>query len=107
MTGNSLHYKKHIGLHILQYYQVHYEDTTCNTNQPHIKGTICMGPIGSIQGGFKFMSLRSMKNIRRGSWDMIPMPDTVIGRVNILGRYQKYLLAFTDRKGQLIRDGDV
>ena len=48
-----------------------------------------------------------MKNITRRSWDIIPMPDTVIGRVNILGKYQLEILVFTDRKGRLIGDGDV
>ena len=53
------------------------------------------------------MIMRSMKNITRRSWDMTPMPDTVIGRVNILGKYQQELLVFTDSKGKLIGDGDV
>ena len=65
MTGKSLHYKKDIGLHIGQYCQVHEEDTPCNIDQPLTKRAICMGPSGNIQGGFKFMSLRSMKNISR------------------------------------------
>ena len=43
-----------------------------------------MGPSGNIQGGFKFMRLRSMKNITRRSWDMIPMTDTVIDWVKLL-----------------------
>ena len=38
---------------------------------------------------------------------MIPMPDTVIDRVNILGKYQQELLIFTYHKGWLIGDGDL
>ena len=38
---------------------------------------------------------------------MIPIPDTVIDRVNLLGKYQPGILVLTDSKGQLIRDGDV
>ena len=52
IPGESLHYKKYLGLHIGQYYQVHKEDTTHNINHPCTKGTICMGPSVNIQGGF-------------------------------------------------------
>ena len=48
-----------------------------------------------------------MKNITRQSWDMVPMPDKVIERVNILGKYQPDLLVFTDGKGRIIVGGDV
>ena len=53
------------------------------------------------------MSLRSMKNITRWSWDIIPIPDTVIDKINILGKHQQELLVFTDRKGGIFGDGDV
>ena len=66
-----------------------------------------MGPSRNTQFGFKFMSLRSMKKFTKRSWDIIPMPDTVIDWVNILGKYQQELLVFTDCKGQIIGDGDV
>ena len=53
------------------------------------------------------MSLRPMKNITKLSWDMIPMTDTVIDQVNLLGKYQQELLVFTDNKAQLIGYGDL
>ena len=37
---------------------------------------------------------------------MILMPDAVIDRVNILGKYQQELLVFTDCNDWLIGDGD-
>ena len=48
-----------------------------------------------------------MKRITRRSWDIIPIPDTFIDRVNILGQDQQDLLVFIDRKGLIIGDGDV
>jgi hypothetical protein len=63
-----------------------------------------MGPSGNLQGGFKFLNLTSGKKIVRRSWDIIPMPQTVIDRVNLLGKDQPELLIFTDRKGQPIGD---
>ena len=53
------------------------------------------------------MILRSMENITRKFWDMILMRDTVIDRVNILGKYQQEILVSTDCKVRLIGDGDV
>ena len=38
---------------------------------------------------------------------MIPMPYTIVDRVNILGKYQQELFLFTGCKGRLIVDGDV
>ena len=45
------------------------------------------------------------KIIRR-SWDVIPMPDTVIARVNALGHDQPEQLIFTDRRGRIMGDTD-
>ena len=47
-----------------------------------------------------------MKKITRQYWDMIPMPDIVIERVYLLGKYQPYLLLYTYFKGWLIGYGD-
>jgi hypothetical protein len=104
MTGETLHFKKHLSLQIGQYCQVHEEDNPRNSQLPRTKGAICLGPSGNIQGGYKFMSLNSMKKIVRRSWDAIPMPDTVIARVNKLGKDEPEQFVFTDRSGRLIGD---
>ena len=38
---------------------------------------------------------------------MILMLDTVIARVNLLGKHQQDLLIFTHRRGRLIGNGNV
>jgi hypothetical protein len=43
------------------------------------------------------MALNTGKKITRYSWDVIPMLDTVIARVNALGRDQPEQLVFTDK----------
>ena len=55
------------------------------------------------------MSLRSIKNITRQYWDIIPMPDTVIDRVNPLVKYQQQISVFNDSKVQIIGydDGEL
>ena len=57
-----------------------------------------MVPNGNKQGVFKFMTLVSTKNVTRQSWDEIPMPDTVIYRVNALVQGQHNDLEFLDSK---------
>jgi hypothetical protein len=53
------------------------------------------------------MALNSGKKIVRRSWDVIPMPDLVIDRVNALGRDQPHHMTFTDRHGRLIGDIEI
>jgi hypothetical protein len=57
---------------------VHEEDNPRNSQIARTKGAISLGPIGNLQGGFKFMALKSGKKIARHSWDVILMPDLVI-----------------------------
>jgi hypothetical protein len=60
-----------------------------------------------MQGGFKFMALNTGKKIVCHSWDVIPMPDVVIARVNALGSGQPRQMAFTDRHERLIVDIEI
>ena len=63
MTVEILNNKNHPDLQIGHYCQVHEENTPNNSNHTHTKGYICMGPRRNIQGGFKFMNVKSMKYI--------------------------------------------
>jgi hypothetical protein len=47
------------------------------------------------------------KKITRRNWDAIPTPELVIARVNVLGKDQFKLFAFTDRRGRLIGDAEA
>jgi hypothetical protein len=53
------------------------------------------------------MALNTGKKITRRSWDVIPMPDKVIARVNALATDQPEQLIFTDRCGRLIGDVEI
>jgi hypothetical protein len=53
------------------------------------------------------MALNSGKKIVRLSWDVIPMPDLVIHRVNALCRDQPQHMIFTDRHGRLIGNVEI
>jgi hypothetical protein len=75
---------------------VHEEDTPRNSQSPRTKGAIMLGPSGNLQGKYKFMALNTGKKIACQSWDVIPMPDTVIAHVNALGNNQPEQLLFTN-----------
>jgi hypothetical protein len=107
MSGETLDYKKHLSLHVGKYYQVHEEDIPQNSQLSHTKGAISLGPSGNLQGGFKFMALNTEKKIVRRSWDVIPIPDLMIARVDALGRDQPRHMMFTDRHGRLIGDIEI
>jgi hypothetical protein len=102
MSGETLNYKKHLSLQVGQYCQVHQEDTPRNSQSLRTKGAISLGPSGNLQGGYKFMALKTGKKFTRRSWDVIPMPETVIARVNALGTDQPEQLIFTDQRGRPI-----
>jgi hypothetical protein len=53
------------------------------------------------------MALNSGNKIVCRSWDVIPIPDLVIDRVNALGRDQPQHMTFTDRHGCLIGDVEI
>jgi hypothetical protein len=86
---------------------VHEEDNPRNSQIARTKGAISLGPSGNLQGGFKFMDLNSGKKIVRHSWDVIPMPDLLIDRVNALCCDQPQQMTFTDRHGHLIGDVEI
>ena len=50
------------------------------------------------------MAINTGKKIVRRSWDVIPIPDIVITRVNALGSEQLEQMIFTDRRGRPIGD---
>jgi hypothetical protein len=53
------------------------------------------------------MALNTRNKITRQSWDVIPMPDTVIARLNTLGTDQPEQLIFTDQRGCPIGDVEI
>ena len=96
ITGETLNYKRHRVIPFGQYCQIHEEETPRNSTRPLTRGSICMGPRGNKHGGFNFMTLGYMKNLVRQSQDALPMPDTVIARVNALGQGKPNDIDFID-----------
>ena len=104
LTGVKFDYKCHCKLAFGAYAQVHEENLTTNSQQAQTLGAICLGPAGNLQGGYKFMNLRTGKKLTRRRWMALPMTQEVIDHVNKLGEAggQTYLLTFHDRHGNSV-----
>ena len=50
---------------------------------------ICMGPMGNIQGSFKFMSVNTGKKIIRRNYTRLPMSESIIRKVEKLAEKAK------------------
>ena len=107
MSGELLDYKKHLSLSFGQYCQVHEGETPHNRQIVWTKGGIYLEPSGNSQDGHKFVALNTGRKITRRSWDVIPIPDIVINRVNALGTGHPKMLTYTDYHGRLIGDIEI
>ena len=98
MTGIKLDYSKHCRLPFGSYVQVHDEPRPTNSPTARTVRAITLGPTGNLQGGYKFLNLRTGKKITRQNWTHLPMPSKVIERINKIGlaQGQPKLLTFQD-----------
>ena len=99
-------YNFHCKLAFGAYAQVHEENSPTKRQQDRTPGAICLGPSGNLQGGYKFMSLRTGKRLTWRKWTELPMPQEVIDPVNKLGEAdrQKSLLTSYNQHGNAVGD---
>jgi hypothetical protein len=103
MSGETINYKQYC-LPLGTYCQVHEEDSLRNSMAARTQGAISLGPSNNRQGAQKFYTLTTGKVVVRRSWNVIPMTDKVITRVNQLGADQPQLLTFFNRNNREIGD---
>ena len=108
LTGIKLDYSKHFRLPFGSYVKVHDKPSPTNSPTARTVGAITLGPTGNLEGGYKFLNLRTGKNVTRRSWTHLPMPSEVIERVNKIGFAQgkPKLLTFQDLHGHENSDPD-
>ena len=106
ITGIKFDYAKHCQLSFRSYAQFYKDNQPTNTQQPRTIGTICLGPTGDLQGGYKFFNLTTEKIITRRNWTALPIPMEVIDRVNRIGQaqVQPSLITFQDHHGHSVGD---
>ncbi len=81
MSGKVLDFKI-FSLPFGSYCQVHEEKLPCNSLVNRTLGAISLGPSRNALGGHKFFTLNTSWVITCWSWDVIPMPKSVVDRVN-------------------------
>ena len=70
------------------YCQVHEKKLPRNSLVGRTLGAISLGPSGNAQGGHRFFTLNTSRVITCRSWDVIPMPKSVVDLVTFIRRDQ-------------------
>jgi hypothetical protein len=93
---------KHLQHHFGAYGLAYNDPTVTNTMQERGTEAICLGPTGNMQGTYKFLSLKTGKIIKRRKFDEYPVPDSIVTKVNTMGRrdHSNGRLRFCDRHNQ-------
>jgi hypothetical protein len=63
-----------------------------NSLAPRTRGEILLGNYGNVSGGQMFLALDTGATVIRHQWVVLPMPSSVIDRVNFIGRHESSFL---------------
>ena len=64
------------------------DSTQTNTQALHSQNAICLGPMGSMQGTYKFLDLATKQVIKR-KFTMFPMPDSMKLKIKCWGHHDR------------------
>ena len=103
VKGRSMDSRRHCRAPFGGYAQVH------AVNPQHVNnalvsrtvGGIALGPTGNAQGTYKFMSLLTGRLIKARSFQVLPMPQDVVNKVNTIAKDKKTELVFGNRTGEV------
>jgi hypothetical protein len=100
---HKLDFAKHCKLPFGTYCKVHDDPTCTNTMATHSPPAIVLGPMGNLQGTYKFLSLATGKKVKQCAFTPYPMPDLIIKKVEAYGKSTALLgiFDFADRNGIL------
>jgi hypothetical protein len=106
MTGTSLDFNKHFQIPFGTYAGVHEDRNITSTMDERTQPAICLGPTANLQGSYTFISLQTGKWITRKQFKNLPMPASIIKRVEALAIKEKQdrTITFHDRSGAPITD---
>ena len=88
-----------------QYCQVYEDPDPPNTTAPRTLGAIALHATGNAQGAHYFMSLRTGQRISRQQWDILPISEVVVKRVESIAEQEGQPLIPTDGLSFLRTDG--
>eukprot|EP00957_Ditylum_brightwellii_P004904 373740-Ditylum_brightwellii.AAC.1 len=101
--GHTLDETRHCKLPYGAYAQVINEAEPINdVDNTRTVGAICLGPVGNVQGGYKFLNLNTREH-------QLPIPKNIIVIVDALGckQKQKPNITITDCNGNHILDDPI
>ena len=108
ITGLTPDFFKHCKAPFGSYAQVHAEPEPKNdVMTSRTVGGICLGPLGNIQGTYKFLSVLTGQVIKARSFTPLPMPDDIIHAIeNIAIPNTDYLENFEEPTYAVHRNKD-
>ena len=77
-TGIKTNYIRDCKIGFGEYVQVHEDDQITNTLKERTLAAISLGPVGNLQGSYKFLSLTTGKVVKRRDWTHLPMPGGLL-----------------------------
>jgi hypothetical protein len=83
---HRLDFAKHCRLPFGTYCEVHDEPTPSNTMVTCSTPAIVLGPMGNLQGTYKFFILAMGKKVKQHAFRPYPMPDLAIRKVEVYGK---------------------
>jgi hypothetical protein len=103
MTGKVVHYK-FCSIPFGQYCQISKEGTPRNSLAAWTQGAIAIGPSENVQGGHKCYTLHTASIVVRRNWKTLPMPQSIIDRLNAKAQGQPTYPVFTNCHRNAIGD---
>jgi hypothetical protein len=102
---HKLDFAKHYRSPFGTYCEVHNEQAPTNSMVTCSTPAIVLGPMGNLQGTYKFFSLAMGKKVKQRALMPYPMPDLVIRKVKVCGKLSALpgSFNFADRNGILFK----
>jgi hypothetical protein len=106
IAGTNLDLKKHCKLPFGAYIEAHKEYPQTKTIAERNHGVICIGPTDNFQGSYKMLCIRTGRPLTRKQFTELPMPDSVIKRIEAreIKEKQDKVITFTYRNDDTIPD---
>jgi hypothetical protein len=106
MTGTALNVNKYCQIPFGVYAEVHEDRNITNTMNERKKPAICLSPTANFQGSYKLLSLRTGNRITRKQFKELPMPDSIVKRVEAMAEreQQDKTITLSDHSGNAIVD---
>ncbi len=100
---HKLDFAKHCRALFGSYCKTHDEPVPTNTMVARSTPVTVLGPMGNLQGTYKFFSLETGKKIKHRKFTACPMPDSVIKKVKAFGKSSSGVFDFANRNSILFK----